>query len=123
MQNNIFASIAKQTTSLSKLMEGRDKIETREIIAKYPQGITVYAFDMLGKGDDAYPVFLFKEEPAKFAFGGAVFKSIVLAWLGQFDGSVEDCSASLGASGGVRMIFKTSVTKNGRSITTVEIPD
>lgn len=124
MQNNIFANIARKTTTISSLMEGRDKMETRDIIAKYPTGITVYAFDMIKSSEeDSYPVFLFKEEPNKFAFGGAVFKSIVESWLNQFDGSVEDCSAALGASGGVKMIFKSAVTKNGRSITTIVIPD
>lgn len=124
MQNNIFANIARQATTLSKIMDGRNKMEMREIISKYPQGITVYAFDMIKSGEqDSYPVFLFKEEPACFAFGGAVFKSIVESWIGQFDGSIEECSSALGASGGVKMIFHTSTTKNGRTITTVEIPD
>lgn len=124
MQNNIFAQLARKTTTLSPIMEGRTKMETRDIIAKYPQGITVYAFDMINSSaEETYPVFLFKEEQDKFAFGGAVFKSIVESWIHQFDGSIDDCSSALGASGGVKMIFKTSVTKNGRSITTIEIPE
>jgi dihydroorotase len=104
-------------------MEGKDKMEMKEIIATYPDGITVNAFDMVGSGEDAYPVFTFQEEPTKFCFGGAVFKSIVQAWVSNFEGSVSDASAALAATGGVKMIFEHTVTKQGRSLTNVKIPD
>lgn len=120
---NMFAEIAKKATTLSPLMEGRNKIEMREIIAKYPNGITVNAFDMLGTGDESYPVFTFTEEPKSFAFGGAVFKSIVLAWIANFDGSISDASDALTASGGVKMLFEHTTTKQGRSLTNVRIPE
>lgn len=120
---NIFQTIAIKATTLSSLMEGREKIETKTIIEKYPNGITVTEFDMIGSGDDAYPVFVFAEDNTVFAFGGAVFKSIVQAWISNFEGSVSDASAALKATGGVRMKFEHSVTKTGRSITTVRIPE
>lgn len=121
--NNLFANIARRATTLSPLMEGRDKMETKDIIEQYPDGVTVTAFDMVGSGDEAYPVFVFAEEPTKFAFGGAVFKSIVLAWIENFEGSISDASAALTATGGVRMVFEHTTTKQGRSLTNVKIPD
>lgn len=123
MQNNIFAKSARKATTLSPLMENREKMPTEEIINKYPDGITVTCFDIIGTGENAYPVFIFEEEPDKFAFGGYVFKQIVDAWVNQFEGAIDDCANSLKASGGVKMIFKTSTTKNKRTVTTIEIPD
>jgi hypothetical protein len=121
--SNIFAQIARKATSLSPLMEGRTKISMREIIERYPDGVTVTAFDMLGSGADAYPVFIFAEDPTVFAFGGAVMGSIVGAWIQQFGGSVEDASDGLASAGGVRMVFEHSTTKTGRSLTSVRIPE
>lgn len=121
--NNLFANIARRATTLSPLMEGREKMETKDIIEQYPNGVTVTAFDMVGTGEDAYPVFNFAEEPQKFAFGGAVFKSIVLAWIENFEGSISDASSALSATGGVKMVFEHTTTKQGRSLTNVKIPD
>lgn len=118
---NKFSSIAKKTTSLSPLMNGREKISVDEIIAKYPDGITLIAFDVITTGIDTFPVFIFAEDDTKFSFGGTVLHNIIEAWLVDSDGDIELTSNELRAAGGVKMKFEKSRTKTGNNVTLVEI--
>lgn len=120
---NMFATVARKETSLSQLMDGRERISMDDIIRDYPQGVTVNAFDFIGSGDDAYPVFLFAENPQKFAFGGTVFAGVARAWGDMFDGDLERASQELKTAGGVKMVFAKSRTKNGNTCTTVTVLD
>ena len=114
---NIFTSIARRETTLSPLMEGREKIDTDEVINLYPDGFTVINFDMVNAGLDSYPVLIIKEDSTKFIFGGAIMKNICAGWLEQFDGDIETASKALESAGGVRMKFEKARTKNGNNLT------
>ena len=56
-----FRNLAKRETTLSDVMNDRKKISTREVIEKYPDGITINAFDYIQskKSKNKYPVFNF----------------------------------------------------------------
>ena len=60
-----FRQVAQDATSLSELMAGRTKVDTADVIAKYPEGITVTAVDLVEyekQGEPVeYPVFLFDD--------------------------------------------------------------
>lgn len=120
---NIFSTIARKETSLSPLMDGRNRLSMDEVIANYPQGVTVNAFDFIGSGEDAYPVFTFAEDAQKFAFGGTVFAGVARAWADMYDGDIEKASSELKSAGGVKMVFAKSRTKNGNTVTTVNVID
>ena len=47
-----FKNKAIAATTVSKIMEGKTKISTEELLAKYPEGVTIIGFDWL-KGEDA----------------------------------------------------------------------
>lgn len=53
--------VAQRETSLSRLMEGREKIKTEDIIKKYPNGVTLTEFDLVTIDDSTFPVFAFAE--------------------------------------------------------------
>lgn len=124
---NMFASLARKATTLSPIIEGKEKISVGEIIEKYPDGITLINFDMVNGTDQNtgepsnYPVFTFKEDSKKFGFGGHVLKNIINVWLANFEGDIETCSKALEAAGGVKLKFSRSTTKAGRSVTVVEV--
>ena len=42
-----FRNMAKRQTTLSEVMTDRDKISTDELIKKYPDGVTIVAFDYI----------------------------------------------------------------------------
>ncbi len=123
---NMFAELARQATTLSPIIEGKEKISVGDIIANYPNGITVTDFDMVTSTDkdgnpDTYPVFVFAEDTSRFGFGGSVFKTICDNWIKHFDGDIETCAKALQAGGGVKMVFGQAKTKAGRSVTTIKV--
>ena len=123
---NMFADLARKATVLSPIIEGKEKISVGDIVANYPDGITVTEFDIVNTTDkdgnpDTYPVFVFAEDTSKFGFGGSVFRTICDNWLDHFDGDIETCAKALNAAGGVKMIFSQTKTKAGRSVTTIKV--
>lgn len=120
---NLFSTVARKETTLSPLMDNRTRLSTDELIAQYPQGVTVREFDFIGTGEDAYPVFAFAENPQMFAFGGKVFAGVARAWADMYDGDIEKASSELYAAGGVKMVFAKSRAKNGNTVTTVTVID
>lgn len=120
---NMFADLARKATTLSPIMEGRDKISVAEIIESYPEGVTINSFDMIAtrrNGEmSTYPVFTFTEDDSKFGFGGTVLKSIVEVWLDAFDDDQSACNAALKAQGGCKCKFARGLTKEGRNCTII----
>lgn len=121
-----FVDAARKATTISELMAGREKMKMGDIIATYPNGVTVRDFDMVSSVDGdtgeltSYPIFVFDENDSVFAFGGTVFKNIVAMWLDDFDGDLAACRAGLRAEG-VKIRFSNGVTRKGRPVTLVEV--
>ena len=124
---NMFATIAKEATTLSKLMKGREKISVADVIKNYPDGITVTGFDIIlshndNLGMDSYPIVIFSEDPSKFVFGGTVLNGFVRAWLAHFDGDIEACNKALASYDGVKLKFSRQRSKTGnREYTSIEV--
>lgn len=130
-----FREAALAATSLSEIMAGRNKMTTKEIAAKYPDGVTITDFDIIHttkqvkneegyivEVPDAYPVFTIKEDPEIFFSGGAVLNTIVKEWLAMYNGDQEQCRADLIAEGGVPILLEPGVVgKNGREYTNVTV--
>ena len=123
---NMFTALAQRATTLSPIMEGRDKITTEAIIKKYPDGITLDGFDMVTTPDkdgnpNTYPVFTFAEDPSVFLYGGKALHDVATLWLSHLEGDIEATSTALKASGGVKVKFTSTRTSAGRNFTKIEV--
>lgn len=118
---NKLRELARETTSLSPIMDGREKASTDEIIKGASKGkITIREIDMVSTGKSEYPVMLYEEEPEKFYCGGIVLKKIVQSWI-DYCGSIEKVNEML-AKEGVAVKLEEARTKDGvNNITKVTI--
>lgn len=115
---NKFTQEAKNSLSASRVMQGRTKITTDEIITQYPAGITVNEFDLVvHKDGTSYPIFAFAEDPTKYVNGGSVASQIAESWVALCDGDIDGASAELKACGGCKMVVSHGKTKSGKNIT------
>ena len=131
--NNIgkFKKAAQDATVLCRLMSGREKLETDDVVGKT---LTITAFDFATKFDknggpiiddatglvETYGVITFKEMPDNYYNCGVVFSKVCRAWMSGYE-SAEEASADLAAEGGVKVEFKMSKTKAGNNLVTCEI--
>lgn len=117
-----FKDIAQSELSLSQLMNGRFQIKTHDIVGKI---LTIEAFDFatitVNGEDKVFPVILFAELPDNYYNGGNLLSKLCARWAAEYDGDVEQASADLKASGGVRVRFKETKTKSGNNLTSVEV--
>lgn len=118
-----FKDAAIQATTLSELMDNRDKLSIDDVISKHPDGVTIAAFDMIDSGDgsEPYAVLVSAEDPKAFFFGGSVMSKICKQWAGAFGGDCKTASAELQAQGGVKVQFSHGKTKKGNSLTLVKV--
>lgn len=116
---------AKEVTSLSELMTGREKGATSDLIN---QKLTVQAVDLTrllnnntGEFEDV-PVIIFKEIADKFYFGGTVWKQIIESWVEMYDTTtpLKDVNNDLQAEN-VVVEITSGKTKKGNNITRIEV--
>lgn len=130
-----FRKAAQNSTSISPIMAGREKIGTDEIIGKT---LTVQAFDIAeiknyvnrntGEvGDIEYGVYVFSEIPDKYYQAGTVGTRIINDWLLMYDGESEDVHdqcAELSvevAAEKVQLKFTRSSTSRGQNIVKIDV--
>lgn len=125
--NSKFYDIAKELTVFSPVMKDREKTTTQEIIAAYPDGVTLVEFDIVmlpdkrAKAEKPVPVFAIKEDDTVAFFGGAVLCKMAQAWAAAYQGDISTASAELKATGGVKVKLANSKTKNEQDVVTVEV--
>lgn len=126
MDQNKFQQIAEQAVSNSAVIAGHEKITTDDLIAKYPDGVTIIAFDFISRSSDdesdgdGYPVFNFAEDQTKYFNGGTISSKVATGWINAYAGDIAAASADLGASGGVKFKMGHKKTKTGKNITTFD---
>lgn len=117
-----FRDLARKATTLSELMENREKIQTADVVKNFPDGITLNAVDVIKTSDATYPVFTFLEDPHSFYCGGIVLSKIVDTWLEEYNGDLGLLNHDLAESGGVKVKLTESKTRDGKNnITEVEV--
>lgn len=116
-----FRESAMNSTLLSTLQKDREKITTEELIQKFPEGITVNAFDFATVQGKTFAVVTFTEDDTMFYNGGTVLTKMCIAWAAAFDGDPESASVALAKSGGVKLKFTESKTKSGNNVTTITV--
>lgn len=125
-----FKKVAQENTLLCRLMVGREKLDTDDIIDKE---LTIIGFDFAPKFDregnaivdengqaDVFGVVIFNELPNSYYCVGTVFTKVCKAWAAPF-ATVEEASDALAVEGGVKVKFTASKTKKGNNLTAVEI--
>ena len=118
-----FRNMAKRQTTLSEVMTDRDKISTDELIAKYPDGVTIVAFDYIQskKSKGNYPVFNIAEDATVFCNAGTVLDRIFTDFVNSMDGDVKAASDELRRQGGLQVKLSKGETKAGDELTLVEV--
>ena len=117
-----FRDLARKATTLSELMENREKISTGEVIENFPDGITLNAVDIIKTSDATYPVFTFVEDSNKFYCGGIVLSKIVDTWVKEYNDDLGMLNHDLAESGGVKVKLTETKTRDGKNnITEVEV--
>lgn len=124
-----FKKIALDATTMSELMNGRDKMDTEELIKKYPDGVTIDFIDNVnmsqedGESENVW-IFVTEEQPDKFTFGGFVlakiFNNILAEFEGDYDVMIEEYNSSL-KEDKLRVKLERAKTKTKREITKVTI--
>lgn len=106
------AERARALKNVSMLMEGRTKLNTRDVIG---EKLTISAADIVGPrgSDGAYAVVVFREYPDKFLFGGMVLTQLILDLKVQLDAEGLDLNEELEKPGEAVVIKMT--TKQGKS--------
>lgn len=120
-KTNKFVEMAKKETTLSRLLAGRTKIETEDVIKNYPDGVTLIEFDYIEQNEQAYPIFCIAENKEVCFFGGLVLDKIARKWIEAYEGDIEMASDDLKTSGGVKVKLSTKKTSTGKTITSVEV--
>lgn len=118
-----FRNMAKRLTTLSEVMIDRDKISTDKLIEKYPDGVTIVAFDYIQskKSKGKYPVFNIAEDATVFCNGGTILDHIFRDFVNAMDGDVREASDELRRQGGLHVKLSKGKTKAGDDLTLVEV--
>lgn len=123
-----FKKIALEATIMSELMNGRDKMDTEELIKKYPNGVTIDFIDNVNMyqedGEENVWVFVTEEQPDKFTFAGFVLAKIFNDILSKFEGDyaemIETYNSAL-KDDKLRVKLERAKTKSKREITKVKV--
>lgn len=123
-----FKKIALDTTTMSELMIGRDKMDTEELIKKYPNGVTIDFIDNVNMqqedGEENVWIFVTQEQPNKFTFAGFVLAKIFNNILDEFEGDyaemIETYNSTL-KEDKLRVKLERAKTKSKREITKVTV--
>lgn len=115
--------LAKSQLTLCELMTDRDKIDTEDIIKYHPDGITIREFEHNIETENGVTVvYVFDEEPEKFAFGGKVIQNLIEGLIEDYDGDISELKEDIKAQG-LKVKLTSSKTKKGLPVTIVEVVD
>lgn len=123
-----FKKIALDATTMSELMNGRDKMDTEELIKKYPEGVTIDFIDNVNMqqedGEENVWIFVTEEQPNKFTFAGFVLAKIFNNILAEFEGDYAEMIKTYNSAlkeDKLRVKLERAKTKSKREITKVTV--
>lgn len=122
-----FSELGRQATIISRILENREKVDTNEMISRFPDGFTIVDFEFISSTDKkgnpvTYPVIAVKEDNKIAFFGGIILSKVLQAWIDAYKGDYEKCVANLQADG-CKVKLTKGVTRDGNNITNVEFID
>lgn len=123
-----FKKIALDATTMSELINGRDKMDTEELIKKYPEGVTIDFIDNVNMqqedSEENVWIFVTEEQPNKFTFAGFVLAKIFNNILAEFEDDyaemIETYNSAL-KEDKLRVKLERAKTKSKREITKVTV--
>lgn len=115
-----FKEIAKNVSGGCELMQNRTKLGTRELVAKFPEGVTINGFDFLDGDNGKFPVCTISEDNSIYFFGGKILNNICTEWVNTF-GDVKTTNEMLKNEGGVKVKMNYTKTKKGQDCCAVEV--
>ena len=123
-----FKKIALDVTTMSELMNGRDKMDTEELIKKYPNGVTIDFIDNVNMqqedGEENVWIFVTEEQPNKFTFAGFILAKIFNNILDEFEGDYAEMIDTYNSAlkeDKLRVKLERTKTKSKREITKVTV--
>lgn len=123
-----FKKIALDATTMSELMNERDKMDTEELIKKYPNGVTIDFIDNVNMqqedGEENVWIFVTEEQPDKFTFAGFVLTKIFNNILDEFEGDYAEMIGTYNSAlkeDKLRVKLERAKTKSKREITKVTV--
>ena len=100
---------------------GREYTKLDEVIARYPQGMTIDGYDIgTGKKGEPFPVFTIREDPTIYFGGGGDLKKLESLMLNLHGGDITQINEELAAEP-IRVKVEKVKTANGNQYTTVKI--
>lgn len=119
---NIFKKVAKELTTLSELMQGREKTQIDELIKKYPEGFTIADFDITTLDNEEVGVFVTMEEPNYFCFAGLVLTNIFKSWIALFEGDIEETRNEYAKAEPCKVkAYKKKVNNSNKTVTAIDV--
>lgn len=115
-----FRESAKRRTSGSPVLEGRTKIDTDTLIARYPDEITITDFDFLSGESENYVVCTFAEDPNAYFNGGRILTDIFAGFVEDFEGDLAKTQEAFREQG-LKVRLYHGRTKKGNKVTLVEV--
>lgn len=114
--------IAIKATTIAEIMEGREKLETKDIIRNYPQGVHICAAEpvTLQDGSDFW-AFIIKEEPDKFAFSGFILNKIFNKILDYCEGDISAMNDELAKQNLAVRLYDGKTKDKKQPITMVDV--
>lgn len=123
-----YTALAKQRANGSDILSERTKISTDEIIARYPNGVTINAFDIFDGKNGKYVVCAFNEAPGRYFNGGGIltdiFTGFVNAWETEgrtYPEALSACRDDFAKNSGLKVKLSLGRTKAGNKLTLVEV--
>lgn len=117
---NKFKDIARKSLR-GNALGNLEKIKIDDLIAKYPDRISVTGVILVEYADTSYPAFTFAEDPTKYFTGGMALRKLVNDWLEE-DPTLAEVNAELKADP-LEIRMQKIRTKSGNTFTQVDILD
>lgn len=114
--------LAKNAVAMNSVTTGKTKISVDTLIAIYPEGVTINAFDMVNSTNGKFPVFSFVEDTTKFFTGGKALSDMVNSWLDSYENDISAVNEELSKEP-VKVKMEKIKTQNNRTFTKIEIVD
>ena len=79
-------AFTKTKKEFVNILEGKEKVNIPDIIAKYPKGIHLTGATVIKAKKGDCSAFTFEEDMTKFFFGGKVFTDTLKEWIAEKGG-------------------------------------
>ncbi len=118
-----FKEIAKAQTTLSEVMNNKEKVTNDYLINEYPNGFTITNFDFIRSNKDSgrYAVYNIAENSNIFASAGTVLNRIFEDFVEEYNGDVYTASNELKKYGGLKVKLSHGHTRKGNNVILVDI--